>query len=81
MREISKRILELCKNKEFLKQERKKAKELRGKIVAVGNTMDSYGDKYIQQNFDNKTDNKSNEKKEDDSNYTSYDPYTSNKSL
>lgn len=44
IREITKRILELCKNKELLKLERKKAKELRTKIVGVGNTMDSYGE-------------------------------------
>lgn len=43
IREISKRILELCKDKKKLKIERKKAKELRSKIVGVGNTMDSYG--------------------------------------
>lgn len=47
IREIAKRILELCKNKEKLKSERKKAKELRTKIVGVGNTMDSYGDQYL----------------------------------
>lgn len=54
--EIAKRILELCKNKEKLKNERKKAKELRTKIVGVGNTMDSYGDQYLQSqnNNDNK---------------------------
>lgn len=55
IREIAKRILELCKNKETLKAERKKAKELRNKIVGVGNTMDSYGTQYLNSNEPSKT--------------------------
>jgi hypothetical protein len=47
IRETAKRILDLCKNKELLKKERKKAKILKTKIVGVGNTMDSYGDKFM----------------------------------
>ncbi len=47
VRETSKRILSLCNNKDKLKKERKKAKSLRGKIVGVGNTMDSYGEKFM----------------------------------
>ena len=45
--EISKWVLDLCNNKEILKKEWKKAKELRNKIVGVGNTMDSYGEKFL----------------------------------
>jgi len=30
-----------------LKQERREAKKLRNKIVGAGNTMDSYGDKFM----------------------------------
>lgn len=40
--------------------------------------MDSYGDAYMQSNPSN---DKNVDKKEDDSNFASYDPYTSNKSL
>lgn len=47
VRECSRRILELCKDKEKLKKERADAKKLRTKIVGVGNTMDSYGDKFL----------------------------------
>lgn len=46
VRESSRRILELCKDKERIKKERQEAKKLRTKIVGVGNTMDSYGDKF-----------------------------------
>ena len=46
IRECSWRILELCKDKEKLKKDRLASKKLRHKIVGVGNTMDSYGDKY-----------------------------------
>jgi len=37
----------LCKEKDKLKKERAEAKKLRTKIVGVGNTMDSYGDKFL----------------------------------
>ncbi len=37
----------MCKDKEKLKKERAEAKKLRTKIVGVGNTMDSYGDKFL----------------------------------
>lgn len=47
IREISKRILDLCGDKKKIREERKKAKELRTKIVGVGNTNDSYGDKFV----------------------------------
>lgn len=46
VRESSRRILELCKDKDRIKKERQEAKKLRTKIVGVGNTMDSYGDKF-----------------------------------
>ncbi len=39
--------MELCKEKDKLKKERAEAKKLRTKIVGVGNTMDSYGDKFL----------------------------------
>lgn len=47
VRESARRTLELCKDKEKLKKERADAKKLRTKIVGVGNTMDSYGDKFL----------------------------------
>lgn len=47
VRESARRILELCKDKEKLKKERADAKKLRTKIVGAGNTMDSYGDKFL----------------------------------
>lgn len=39
--------MNLCDNKKFLKEERIKAKSMRKKIVGAGNTMDSYGDKFL----------------------------------
>jgi hypothetical protein len=78
VRENAKRILEMSKNKELLKKERSKAKKLRNKIVGCGNTMDSYGDKYLQAPQKNKTENK--EKIENNENFNSigsYDPYGS----
>ena len=47
VRESARRTIELCKDKEKLKKERADAKKLRTKIVGVGNTMDSYGDKFV----------------------------------
>ncbi len=90
IREISKRILELCKNKDFLKKERSKARKLRSKIVGVGNTSDSYGNKYLQgeakkdkkEGFSNTFFKK--DKTENDNKFNSigsYDPYKSNKTL
>ena len=38
IREISKRILDLCGDKKKLREERKKAKDLRGKIVGFGDS-------------------------------------------
>jgi hypothetical protein len=37
----------LSKEKEKLKLDRREAKKLRNKIVGAGNTMDSYGDKFM----------------------------------
>ena len=37
----------MSKEKEKLKLERREAKKLRNKIVGAGNTMDSYGDKFV----------------------------------
>ena len=47
VRECARRILDLSKEKEKLKLERREAKKLRNKIVGAGNTMDSYGDKFM----------------------------------
>lgn len=38
----------MCEDRNVLKEERKKAKRLRLKIVGVGNTMDSYSEKYLK---------------------------------
>ena len=89
VRENAKRILEMSKNKELLKKERSKAKKLRGKIVGCGNTMDSYGDKYLQAPNKNKEKgykdkNSKNSRNDNTDNFNSigsYDPYQSNKSL
>lgn len=47
VRECARRILELSREKEQLKIKRREAKDLRKKIVGVGNTEDSYGDKFL----------------------------------
>lgn len=52
IRECAKRIVELCKDREKLKKERAEGKRLRSKIVGVGNTVDSYGDKFMPPAFD-----------------------------
>ena len=39
--------MEISKDKEKLKKERADAKIMRTKIVGVGNTIDSYGDKFL----------------------------------
>lgn len=57
IREISKRILDLCKDKKKLKTERQKAKELRDKVIGAGNTMDSYGTQYLNSSEPSKTKN------------------------
>ena len=81
----------MCKDKDRIKKERQEAKKLRTKIVGVGNTMDSYGDK-----FQNSSENSQRETKEqygnsrpDDYNrpnkaqgqVVAYDPYNSTKPL
>jgi len=87
----------LCKDKEKLKKERADAKKLRTKIVGVGNTMDSYGDKFLSAPNENERkpdyQNKDNYSKPGYSNSTdreggsnfnsigSYDPYQSSKPL
>ena len=38
----------MCEDKNVLKEERKRAKRMRLKIVGVGNTMASYSDKYLR---------------------------------
>lgn len=38
----------MCEDKSVLKEERKRAKRMRLKIVGVGNTMASYSDKYLR---------------------------------
>jgi len=50
----------MCKEKDKLKKERAEAKKLRTKIVGVGNTMDSYGDKFLSApgDLDSKRDSK-----------------------
>lgn len=47
VRECARRILELSREKDQLKIKRREAKDLRKKIVGVGNTVDSYGDKFL----------------------------------
>lgn len=47
VRESAKRIIELCRDKQLAKTEREEARKLRGKIVGAGNTMDSYGEKFM----------------------------------
>lgn len=44
--------MELSKDKDKLKKERAESKALRSKIVGVGNTIDSYGDKFLSGNTD-----------------------------
>lgn len=56
VRESARRTIELCKDKEKLKKERADAKKLRTKIVGVGNTMDSYGDKFVSMPDDQRKD-------------------------
>lgn len=45
----------MCEDKKVLKEERKKAKKMRLKIVGAGNTMESYGDKYLMPPKNKKT--------------------------
>jgi protein subunit release factor B len=83
--------LDLCKDKDKIKKERQEAKKLRTKIVGVGNTMDSYGDKF--QPASNEKSGSSNGQYEkpdrgdnDNAQRTvnqsgSYDPYNSTKPL
>lgn len=52
IRESSKRIIELCKDRDRLRKERLEGKKMRSKIVGVGNTMDSYGDKFMSPPLD-----------------------------
>lgn len=86
--------MELCKDKDKLKKERADAKALRGKIVGVGNTIDSYGDKFLSANTDKndknyyearKVDNNSYQKANKESNglgnMGTYDQYQSSKTL
>lgn len=39
--------MDLCGDKQYVKQQREEAKLLRSKIVGVGNTMDSYGERFL----------------------------------
>lgn len=83
--------MDLCKDKDKIKKERQEAKKLRTKIVGVGNTMDSYGDKFLQSSGDNaqtgngkysKTDKDDyDESKKNQNQVGSYDPYNSTKPL
>lgn len=86
VRESARRILELCKDKDRIKKERQEAKKLRTKIVGVGNTMDSYGDKF-QASSDQKQIGYSSKPDEYDrgtkqqGQMVAYDPYNSTKPL
>ncbi len=71
--------MELCKNKDKLKKERANSRELRGKIVGEGNTMDSFGDKF-QSNKNKKKKNKSAQPNPFKP-QPQYDPYSKKKSL
>ena len=83
--------MELCKDKEKIKKERQEAKKLRTKIVGVGNTMDSYGDKFQSGKTDPYEETRMGSRKRDkdptDSepgdpkHGGSYDPYVSTKPL
>ena len=91
VRESAKRVLELCKDKEKIKKERQEAKKLRTKIVGVGNTMDSYGDKFQSGKSDqyeetrsgsrNRQKNSNESEPADPKQGGSYDPYVSTKPL
>ena len=50
VRECARRIMDMSKEKEKLKIDRREAKKLRNKIVGAGNTMDSYGNKFNSMN-------------------------------
>ena len=81
----------MCKDKEKIKKERQEAKKLRTKIVGVGNTMDSYGDKFQSGKTDPYEETRMGSRKRDkdptDSepgdpkHGGSYDPYVSTKPL
>ena len=78
VRECSRRILELCKNKNHLKDERKEAKRLREKIVGVGST--TYNDYSMdrnnyrsEQNYSHRMRGRELEEKENNDEH--YDPY------
>ena len=85
IRETAKRIIELCQDKELLRQERLKAKKLRGKIVGIGNTMDSYGDKYLKAQEEPqkyaRTDKGQSKNPNKFAHIGSYDPYKADKTL
>lgn len=91
VRESARRILELCKDKEKIKKERQEAKKLRTKIVGVGNTMDSYGDKFQSAPNEDRGNPMGQYGKPDSDDYGSssktggqmgsYDPYQSTKPL
>jgi len=82
----------LCKDKDKIKKERQEAKKLRTKIVGVGNTMDSYGDKIqtlnsgegqneVRSHSGHKRGYENEDYKKDTNPTNSYDPYHSTKPL
>ena len=86
--------MELSADKQFAKAQREEAKKLRSKIVGVGNTMDSYGEKFMSAPYE-KSDRtylnrdtihengymKANKREVDNSGEGSYDRYNSSLSL
>ena len=82
--------MDLCKEKDKIKKERQEAKKLRTKIVGVGNTMDSYGEKFqATQEKEKEADPYSSKPLSDPfeaqrkkyDGMASYDPYSSTKPL
>lgn len=51
IRETTRNIIKLSEDKKLLKEERNNAKELRKKILGIGNTSDSYKNNYSQNDF------------------------------
>ena len=61
--------MDLCRDKEKLKKERTDAKMMRTKIVGVGNTIDSYGEKFLSAPSDKTDRNYYDSRKLGNSNY------------
>ena len=78
VRECSRRILDLCKDRDLLRKERTEAKSIRGKIVGVGNTMEGFGDRYSTPSMDMRPDVSGysrNKKRQNSDEDQPYDPF------